>query len=522
MQQQQRSKRTKRDSAANLYRHCQIGGDCIPDVVNKAENKTTADKILQIGSSVIYLGGLGIGTGKGTGGATGYQPIGGRVPATGRPAVPRPAIAVDPLGPIDVGGLGPSVTAEAPSVVPLLEADVTVDPEVTISTDPGPNVIVHEVEVHPPPGNPTVATGSSEDGSVAILEVGSSSGASADRGGHAESVTSTSLHANPSFNTIIHSTPTPGEASAAESVVVSFPDIGHVVSHASFEEIPLQSFGPSEFEIDEGPLTSSPFERFAKRARQLYHRTVQQNPVTSSLFISRPSSLVQFTNPAFEPDPDITLTFDIDPETVRAAPDPDFRDVHTLGRVQYGRAPGGRVRVSRLGSKATMKLRSGTHTGGRTHFFYDISSIAAPEPESIELSITGEHSGQQVIVLDSTDHAIIDSSSFEGNLLFPDEELLDDYEEDFSHGQLAIATGRGRTRVVPASHRESPKAYVIIDAPGQAVVVAHPDSSDTQPSVIPSVPVLPVTPTVWGDIFSNFDLHPGLLKRKRKRHPWHF
>lgn len=504
-----RSKRQKRDSATNLYRHCQLGGDCIPDVVNKVEQKTPADKILQIGGGLVYFGGLGIGTGKGTGGATGYRPLGGDIPATGRPSIPRPAIPIDPLGPVEVGG--GAVTAEDSAIVPLLEESVT-----TVSSDPGPGIIVHEVEVHPPPGNPVVTTASGEgDESVAILEVGGPS--------ELPHVTSTSEHSNPSFTTILHTTPTAGEASSSRSVVVAFDGQGSIVGDDSaFEHIPLDDFGPSEFDIEE-PLqrTSTPLDTIVKRARQFYHRTVRQNPVSTPLFVTQPSALVEFENPAF--DPDSTLTFDVDPDIPRAAPDSDFRDVKTLGKAHFGLAPGGRVRVSRLGTHATMRLRSGTHTGGKTHFFYDLSSISrVPESMQLELTPVGEQSGEGVIVLGSTDSAIIESTNFEGGLSYPDEALLDDYEEDFSHGQLAISTERGRARIVdvPVTYKNSVKAYITIsDDLAHSVVVAHPDTGDTQAPVIPTSSQHPVTP-FFSDLSSTFDLHPSLIKqRKRKRRP---
>ena len=47
-------KRLKRDTAENLYKQCQLTGNCLPDVVNKVENKTWADTLLQIFSSVLY------------------------------------------------------------------------------------------------------------------------------------------------------------------------------------------------------------------------------------------------------------------------------------------------------------------------------------------------------------------------------------------------------------------------------------------------------------------------------------
>ena len=46
-----------------------------PDIQNKIEHTTIADKILQYGSLGVFLGGLGIGTARGSGGRIGYKVI---------------------------------------------------------------------------------------------------------------------------------------------------------------------------------------------------------------------------------------------------------------------------------------------------------------------------------------------------------------------------------------------------------------------------------------------------------------
>ena len=48
-------KRRKRDTVDNLYRQCQLGADCPPDVRNKVEGTTLADKLLQAFGSIIFL-----------------------------------------------------------------------------------------------------------------------------------------------------------------------------------------------------------------------------------------------------------------------------------------------------------------------------------------------------------------------------------------------------------------------------------------------------------------------------------
>ena len=40
--------RRKRAAVEDLYKSCKLGGDCPPDVVNKVEGKTLADRLLQI------------------------------------------------------------------------------------------------------------------------------------------------------------------------------------------------------------------------------------------------------------------------------------------------------------------------------------------------------------------------------------------------------------------------------------------------------------------------------------------
>lgn len=53
-----RARRTKRASVTDIYRGCKASGTCPPDVLNKVENTTLADKILQYGSAGVFFGGL--------------------------------------------------------------------------------------------------------------------------------------------------------------------------------------------------------------------------------------------------------------------------------------------------------------------------------------------------------------------------------------------------------------------------------------------------------------------------------
>lgn len=497
----------KRASAETLYKTCQQGGDCIPDVVAKYEHKTPADKILQIGGSLIYLGGLGISTAKGTGGRTGYQPLGVDVNAgASRPALPRPNIPVETLG-IDVGG---TVGAGESSIVPLLEGggvrggeSIVIEPEV-----PAPPT--EDLVINPSSGAPSVSTGAGDSDSVAVLEVGTnpSSGSR---------VTSTSQHTNPSFTPILHSTPQAGEASTLESVIVTHPAGGHVVD--GFEEIPLQEFGPSEFEIEEPyPKASTPkstVTSLVQRAKQFYNRRFTQVKVTDPAFLSRPASLVEFENPAFQPDE--TIVFPARSGEPLAAPDPEFSDIRVLNRAVFGANPEGGLRVSRLGTRNTIKLRSGTHIGGSTHYFFDLSRInTMPD---LELSVLGEHSGEANIVLGETESTVIDAISYDLTPEVPEDVLLDEFSEDFSHTQLVIGSGsRGNKAIdIPQFPREVPKATIVIDTLSDSTYVAHPSGSDTWP--LPTSPPhsseIPLSSPDYGSV--TFDLHPGLIHRKRKR-----
>ena len=71
-----RARRVKRASVTDIYRGCKQAGTCPPDVINKVEQKTIADQILKYGSAAVFFGGLGISTVRGSGGATGYIPLG--------------------------------------------------------------------------------------------------------------------------------------------------------------------------------------------------------------------------------------------------------------------------------------------------------------------------------------------------------------------------------------------------------------------------------------------------------------
>ncbi|ABX56062.1 L2 [Macaca fascicularis papillomavirus 7] len=336
-----RKSRRKRASATQLYQTCKAAGTCPPDVIPKIEGSTVADQILKYGSVGVYFGGLGIGTGSGTGGRTGYIPLGSRPPTSVAPA-PRPPVAVEPVGPLDS------------SVVPLLEESSLINAGVPTPAVPtGSGFDVSTVDISTP----------------AVLDVTPS-----------QTSVRVSVHTydNPLFTepSVVHPPP-PMEAS------------GHLVlsstssSLHSVEEIPMDTFlvtGDNAYNPTSTPIpTTRPPPRLG-----LYGRAMQQVRVQDPVFLSSPAKLVTIDNPAYEGLGDASLQFEH--PSLHEAPDPAFMDIVALHRPALT-SRRGTVRFSRVGNRATLRTRSGKQIGARVHYFYDLSSIA--QPEDIELQPLG-------------------------------------------------------------------------------------------------------------------------------------
>nr|WKV32420.1 late protein 2 [Felis catus papillomavirus] len=515
-----RSKRRKRDTAENLYRHCRLGGDCIPDVVNKFEQKTPADRILQIGGSLTYFGGQGIGTGRGSGGSTGYRPLpggagsgGGRGTGVRVGGVPtiirRPVGAIDTLGSVDVQPIDAASGSEVPSIIPLEEGPVP-EPDITVGGDN--NVVGGEVVVPSVSGGPSVSTGE-EGGEAAILEVGNTSTA-----GQGERV-STQEFSNPAFVALAHSTPSTGEGTYGTSVLV-FPSEGGTFiggGRAPPEEIPLQSFSTSVVSDPgiPGPRTSTPRvaeTSFPPSGRGAYGRRIQQVPISDPNFLGRPRTLATFDNPAFVGDDSFVLPLR---EEVEAPPHEAFQDLHRMGRLTFSKGLDGRLRVGRMGTKATMRLRSGTHIGPRVHYYQDVSTI--DNIGSIELSVFGEQSGESTIVLDTSESTFV-------NVPLQDAEeealLLDDLQEDFSNAQLSFQL-RGRTvQSEQPQFRETLYRTPMVDDVGDGVFVSYPEEGARASGDRTHVPMDGRPSLLWDPSTGTFDLHPSMIpwRRRRRRH----
>lgn len=513
-----RAKRVKRDSVTHIYQTCKQAGTCPPDVLNKVEQTTVADNILKYGSAGVFFGGLGISTGRGTGGITGYTPLGEGpgVRVGNTPTVVRPSLVPETVGPMDIlpiDTLNP-VEPTASSVVPLTESS---------ASDLLPGEIETIAEIHPVPEGPVVDSPvvTTSRGSSAILEVAPEPSPPT-----RVRVSRTQYH-NPSFQIITESTPAQGESSLSDHVLVTSGAGGQSIGSEITDIIELQEF-PSRysFEIEEPTpprRTSTPSQRpqvlGQRRGLSLTNRRlVQQVPVDNSLFLTQPSKLVRFAfdNPVFEEE--VTNIFEQDIDEFEEPPDRDFLDVRQLGRPQYSTTPAGYVRVSRLGTRGTIRTRSGAQIGSQVHFYRDLSSINTEDP--IELQFLGQHSGDATIVQGPVESTFIDVDMSENPLsenvdAGSEDFLLDEAVEDFSGSQLVIGNRRSTTSyTVPRFETTRNSSYYVQDTKGY--YVAYPESRDTAEIIYPT-PDIPIVVIHTHDSSGDFYLHPSLRKRKRKR-----
>lgn len=511
-----RAKRVKRDSVTHIYQTCKQAGTCPPDVVNKVEQTTVADNILKYGSAGVFFGGLGIGTGRGTGGTTGYIPLGEGpgVRVGNTPTVVRPSLIPETIGPADITPIDTAnpIDPTASSVIPLTE-----------TTDLLPGEVETIAEIHPVPENPVVdaPVTTSNRGSSAVLEV------APEPTPPSRVRVSRSQYHNPSFQIITESTPTQGESSLADHVIVTSGSGGQIIGGSSSEVIELQEF-PSRytFEIEEPTpprRSSTPVQRSLTRqprGRSLTNRRlIQQVQVDNPLFLSQPSRLVRFAfdNPVFEED--VTNIFEQDVSNFEEPPDRDFLDIGRLGRPQYSETPAGYVRVSRVGQRRTITTRSGTQIGSQVHFYRDLSTINTEDP--IELQLLGQHSGDATIVqapaAESTFVNVdVGVTPFSDTVEhFSDDLLLDEAVEDFSGSQLVIGNRRSTsTYTVPRFETPRNASYYVQDT--QGYYVAYPESRNEIEIIYPT-PELPVVIIHTHDASGDFYLHPSLSRRRRKR-----
>jgi len=514
-----------------------MGGDCPPDVVNKVERKTLADILLQIFSSVIYLGGLGIGSGKGSTGNVSVRPI-PEIPSirptiesspveeipltdiTVRPKTPTKfketpfSVPIDRIGagfrPRDPTGVKPIdvIDAASPSIVtlqeglpdtvititdPNLETGETIIPNIDIITDSS-SIISH----------PAVIQGLEEN--IALLAVNpavppptevvfSISEPTVDPFVTVQAIAG---HVDPSFNVYVDPN------STGDDIIFG-------------EEIPLEPLTP-RFEIDDFPKASTPEERIQNafnKARQFYRKHIQQVRTRNLNFLGDVSRAITFgfENPAF--DPNVTLEFEKDLGSLAAAPDTDFADVQRISRPYITSTPEGTVRVSRLAEKAGMRTRSGTVLSQNVHYFFDLSDI--PEVTSFELQPLSDILPEPVTNAETTETVFI-------NELEPinEDDLMDTYNDNFANAHLIFNTTETDTDTALAPTLVSDLSYRTLPLISD-VFVSEPNINIGSTFHIPSIPLYPVQPSI-GVTYDSIDfyLHPSLKKKKRKKRKLYF
>ena len=505
----QANRRRKRAAVEDIYATgCnQPGGYCPPDVKNKVEQNTWADFLLKVFGSVVYFGGLGIGTGKGTGGSTGYTPLGGTAGSRGTASTLRPSIPLDTLGAPDLITVDP-IAPESSAIVPLAEG--LPEPGVidTGTTFPGLSAENENVltvldplsEVTGVGEHPNIITGGTDD-IPAVLDVQTSP------------PPAKKIILDPTlFQTKV---PLETHASHVDANLNLFVDAQSFGTHVGFtEEIPLEEINlRSEFEIEDNePKTSTPFGRaIASKTKQLYNKYIQQVPTRPAEF-ARYTSRFEFENPAFEED--VTIEFENDLAEIEQITTPALSDVRILNRPIYSETADRTVRISRLGQRAGMKTRSGLEIGQRVHFYLDLSDIPR---ESIELNTFGNYSHESTIVDEMLSSTFINPFEMPVDTdIFAESELLDPLEEDFRDSHI----------VVPYLDDEE-TAIVPTLPPGLGLKV-YSDLSETdllihypvQPSniLIPEAPYIPLGPADGVIVDDNdYFLHPSLYPKKRKR-----
>lgn len=521
-----RSKRAKRDTAENIYRHCKLSGTCPPDVENKIENNTLADRLLRIFGSIIYLGGLGLGSGRGSGVTTGIRPLPENIPLpetvpepdiidvpevvqpTVKPRPSKPSTFGVPLDTISSASNIPKVVRPTePAIVPLSEGGLPDPALVDVNAGTGEG-IGYEIytdaaeTLEATGGHPAVTSGETEN--IALLEI-------------------TPLE-QPTTRVIIETTNVDSGYTFIRTSAVPDPDFNVFVDTRYSgttigETIELQPLNRiSDIEVlDSLQRTSTPSQsgQVTLRPRELYGRFIDQVSTRNPDFLARPSRAVQFEfeNPAFQDD--ISLEFERDLRELAAAPDPAFTDIIRLGRPMYTETPSGNIRVSRLGLRGKISTRSGTVLTQKAHFYYDLSPIAISDPDVsdvIALETLGESPDQLTIVDGLGGGTLIDVFGD-----FSEDALLDIQDDVFREGHLEVFNNEEEELQVVPTLVENVTDRFFVDIQDAGVTVSFPTVDNTGDETTTMTDI--VTPSIYLDPYgSDYYLHPSLIKkRKRKR-----
>ncbi|AEA35059.1 early protein L2 [Saimiri sciureus papillomavirus 1] len=466
-----RAHRRKRASATQIYQTCRAAGTCPSDVVNKIENTTIADRILQWGSLGVFFGNLGISTGAGTGGRTGYIPVGSRPPVAVEPtAVVKPPVVIETSL--------PAIEATDSSIVPLLEDANLVDI--------GGGAAPPSTGVY---GGEGFHVTSTVDNTPAVLPIAPAAP------GASSSVTDVTFY-NPLFTEpAVLDVPTAAEAAGTLQSTVG------TRSGSASETISLQTFTVNG--ADPYPSTSTPVRTVTRglTGLRLYGRDTQQVRVDAPAFFTRPSQLVTYDNPVFDSE-DTTLWFDHPPSASAPAPDPDFLDIVALHRPALTSRKG-TVRYSRIGQRATLRTRSGKQIGARVHFYKDFSPIA-------RVSTSEAYEMQPLVQYSSSAHGA--------------EPLYDIFAAPDIDTPSVATSSTSLSRAFPTSAPSVPAfSYSPLDvpvAPGPDIVFP---TAPTPVYPVPGLPYVPLAPPASVTVVSgDFVLHPSYFWKRRKRVSYFF
>jgi len=536
------NKRSKRDTVENLYKSCRLGGDCPPDVVNKAERKTLADILLQVFSSVIYLGGLGIGTGKGSTGTVSVRPIPEIPSISGSGDVVAGGNKVEEIPLVDLG-TKPKTTIRSqqrPFSVPLDRISVGFRPKDPTGikpidvVDPSSPAIVTLQENLPDSvitlGEPNLETGESVLTNLDVI------------------TDTTSIQSHPTVyqgveNELAILTVSPADPPPTEVIFNSlepnldpFVTVQSVAGHIDptynifvdpnltgddivfGEQIALEPINPRlEFDLEEMPEASTPEQRIQRafsRVRHFYRRHVQQVRTSNLNLLGDVARAISFgfENPAF--DQDISLEFENDLSELAAAPDNDFADIQRISRPYYSKTAEGQVRVSRFGQKAGMRTRSGTVLSQDVHYFYDVSPISVTD--NIELVPLSDVT--DIIVEDpEAESVFIDELNINSESM-----LMDSYPDSFSNAHLIF-----NNMEVEEDSFNYPTVITDVAFRGLPTIpdifISEQNLNTDTTFNIPAIPYIPVEPSKATFIGSvDFYLHPSLAKKKKRKRRFYF
>ncbi|ADG21989.1 L2 [Bettongia penicillata papillomavirus 1] len=506
-------RRRKRASPEDIYSTCKISGTCPPDIIPKVENDTWADRLLKWFSSVVYFGNLGIGTGRGSGGASGYIPLGDPqgVPITPGGTLLRPSVpTIDPVGPGDVVPID-VLNPEAPSVFTPTEGPFDVAGGDTLPPTMSTDIELTDLSARPGPAV--------ENEESAILDVAPTAPKKT------RSRVTVSHHDNHVFEGLQRSADPLHDSSSAPHIIFESRGGGFSVGGTP-EDVELAVFRVSGSGDRDGYFSSTPIDG-PTPVRAPLPRRVPRISVGDQAFLDRPSSLVQFQydNPVFDPDGSLHFTL---PSRPRAAPDPAFTDIISLGDMRFDLTSDGRVRVSREGFRGGMRTRSALRLQAQVEFQHTLSTIDGGE--ELELRVFGSPNvtlqDPNFVDVSLEDPAVL------GSELYPESLLEEEEFVDFSSSRLSffgdrtsptpLFTSSGVQIIFPPTGATISNLFPQDVTVGQGIrprPLTPPSDPGAPPIEPPEPPIEPPfePPTEPDPAETGGNFEPSLRKRKRKR-----